>query len=455
MRKQKRKLYRTKFHNLEELDPRSVEWCMQCGSCLNDHRTLVGIQGACPIFKHGKPFESYMPRGRQQTIRALLEGRLEPSQALSDAAFMCTTCNACNSVCHSTHTDTQSWPISRVNDQAYVFENLRADLMGMGFAHLDGHRVLLGALANYDNPWGQPRRAKADWARKSKLAGKDLGKKMEKVDVLLFHGCTAPLDRSLQDVTLATGQFLDKAGVNWGYLGGKEICCGSITARLGELGAFKEIVKRNVKLLNDLYDNYGVKTIVTSCAGCFKTLFQDYPEFIEYEGDIDMIKAEVIHSSIYAKQLVDQGKVTFNNGLNMKVTYHDPCHLGRHCHVYETPRELLQQIPGVEFVEMFRNRKYSLCCGSGGGMKGGYPDMAMSIGTERVHDAEGVGADYIITTCPFCEQNIRDAIKGCDSKVKLLDLVQLMALSSGARTGPMQAITDLPGPPKGVVYGGD
>ncbi len=455
MKKQKRKLYRTKFHNLEELDPRSVEWCMQCGSCVNDHRMLANIQGACPIFNHGKPFESYMSRGRQQTIRALLEGRLEPCQEIADTAFMCTTCNVCNAVCHATHTDSQSWPITRVNDQAFVFENLRADLMEMGFAHMDGHRVLLGALANYDNPWGQPRRAKTNWARKAVLSGKNLGKKMEKVDVLLFHGCTAPLDRSLQDVTLATAQLLDKAGVNWGYLGEKEICCGSITARVGELGMFKEIAKRNVELLNDLYDNYGVRTIVTSCAGCFKTLFQDYPEMADYDGEVGSIKAEILHSSIFTKGLVEKGKLTFNNGFKLKATYHDPCHLGRHCHVYENPRELLQQIPNVEFVEMFRNRQYSLCCGSGGGVKSGYPDMATSIGTERVQDAEATGAEYIVTTCPFCEQNLRDAIKGSDSKLKLVDLVQLMAISSGARSGALQAITDLPGPPKGVVYGGD
>ncbi len=455
MRKQKRKLYRTKFHNLEELDPRSVEWCMQCGSCLNDHRLLAGIQGACPIFKHGKPFESYLPRGRQQTIRALLEGRLEPSQELSDAAFMCTTCNVCNSVCHATHTETQSWPITRVNDQAYVFENFRADLMNLGFAHLEGHRVLLGSLANYDNPWGQPRRAKTDWARKAELSGKNLGKKKEKVDVLLFHGCTAPLDRSLQDVTLATAQLLDKAGVNWGYLGEKEICCGSIAVRVGELGVFKEIAKRNVALLNDLYDNLGVRTIVSSCSGCFKTLFQDYPEFADYDDEVGKIKAEVIHTSLFAKGLVDQGQIAFGNGFDFKATYHDPCHLARHCHVYETPRTLLENIPGIEFVEMFRNRKYALCCGSGGGLKSGYPDMATNVATERVKEAEGTGVQYMVTTCPFCEQNLRDAIKGSGSELKLVDLVQLMALSSGSRTGDLQAITDLPGPPKGVVYGGD
>jgi len=327
--------------------------------------------------------------------------------------------------------------------------------MNLGFAHLEGHRVLLGALANYDNPWSQPRRAKADWARKADLSGKNLGKKKEKVDVLLFHGCTAPLDRSLQDVTLATAQLLDKAGLNWGYLGEKEICCGSIAARVGELGVFKEVAKRNVDLLNDLYDNFGVRTIVTSCSGCFKTLFQDYPELAEYDMEVGKIKAEILHTSLFAKGLVDRGQIAFGNGLDFKATYHDPCHLARHCHVYETPRMLLEKIPGIEFVEMFRNRKYALCCGSGGGLKSGYPDMATNIATERVKEAEGTGVQYMVTTCPFCEQNLRDAIKGSGSELKLVDLVQLMALSSGSRTGDLLAITDLPGPPKGTVYGGD
>lgn len=455
MRKQKRKLYRTKFHNIEEMDPRSYEWCMQCGSCLNDHRLLAGIQGACPIFKHGKQFEVYMSRGRMQAIRALLEGRLEPSQEFVDSVFMCTTCNACNAVCHATHTDTMSFPITRVNDQAGVFESLRADLMELGFAHLEGHRILLSSLANYDNPWGQPRRAKTNWSRKKEISGKNLGNKMDKIDVLLFHGCTGPLDQSLQDVVYSTAKLLDKSGVNWGYLGEKEICCGSIAMRVGELKLFKSLVKRNVDLFNDLYDNYGLRTIVTSCAGCFKTLFQDYDEFADYDGEVGKIKADIVHTTIFVKRLVEEGKLQFGNGLQLKATYHDPCHLGRHCHVYETPRQLLQSIPGIEFVEMFRNRKYSRCCGSGGGVKSGYPDIATSIAIERVQEAAGTGAEYLVSTCPFCEQNFRDAIKGSDSKIKLVDLVQIMALSSGARTGDLEVISDLPGPPPGVVYGGD
>jgi Fe-S oxidoreductase len=396
-----------------------------------------------------------MPRGRMQAIRALLEGRLEPSQGFVDSVFMCSTCNACNEVCHATHTDTQSWPITRVNDRANTFEALRADLMDLGFAHLEGHRMLLRSLVDYDNPWGQPRRAKTNWAREKGISGKNLGKKKEKIDVLLFHGCTAPLDQSLQDVVYSTASLLDKAGVNWGYLGEKEICCGSITMRLGEQDVFKSLVKRNVELLNDLYDNYGMRTIVTSCSGCFKSLFQDYDEFADYDGGVGKIKAEILHTTLFVKRLVDEGKLQFVNGFKFKATYHDPCHLGRHCHVYETPRELLQSIPGVEFSDMFRNRKYSLCCGSGGGMKGGYPDIATNIATERVQEAEGTMAEYIVTTCPFCEQNFRDAIKGSNSKIKLIDLVQIMALSSGARTGDLQVISDLPGPPPGVVYGGD
>ncbi len=449
MRKEKRKLYRTKFHNLEEMDPRSYEWCMQCGSCLNDNRMLAGIYGACPIFNHGNKFEVFLPRGRMQAIRALLEGRLELSQEFVDSVFMCTTCNACSEVCHATHTDTQSWPITRVNDRANTFENLRADLMELGFGHLEGHRMLLNSLANYDNPWGQPRHAKANWARKKDLSGKNLGVKMQNIDVLLFHGCTAPLDQTLQDVVLSTAQILDKAGVNWGYLGEKEICCGSIAMRTGEQGVFKSNAKRNVDLLNDLHDNHGLKTIVTSCAGCFKTLFQDYDELAEYEDDVPKIKAEIIHTSIYAKRLLEEGKLSFGNGFELKATYHDPCHLGRHCKVYETPRELLQSIPGVTLQDMERNRKYSLCCGCGGGLKSGYPDTAQSIGIERIKEAEGTGAEYIVTTCPFCEQNIRDAIKGASSDLKVVDLVQLMALSSGSREGDLVSIGEAVSTQKG------
>lgn len=431
-----RMMYRTKYHNLEDMDIRALSWCMQCGGCINDQRSEVGVDGTCTVYDFTPGFEPFYSRGKNMVIRALLEGRLEPSQELTDAVFMCTVCNLCNHVCHNTWDEiedggTSSFPIHRVMDHAAVYESLRADLIELGFEHRPGHKLLVASIKANDNPWGQPRRAKADWTRIYKPKGKSLAKKKQNIDVLYFTGCTATLDRSLRDVVISTAQMLDKAGVNWGYMGEAEMECGCILMRVGEREEFKRVGSHNVNLFNELYDTYGCKTIITSCAGCFKAFFQDYPEWYEELGGT--IKPEILHTTAYIARLVEEGKLKLEKEVNVKTTYHDSCHLGRHCGYFETPRELLQAIPGISFEEMPRNRMVARCCGSGGGLKSGYGDLATNISLDRVKEAEETGAEYLINNCPFCEQNFRDGVIGGKFNIQNYDLVQLLAVSSGAK----------------------
>jgi Fe-S oxidoreductase len=436
MDREARNMYRTKFHNLEQMDIRALTWCMQCGNCINDQRSEVGADGTCTVYDFTPGFEPYYSRGKNMIIRALLEGRLEPSQELADAIYECTVCNLCNHMCHNTWDEiedggTSSFPVHRVMDHAAVYEALRADLMELGFEHRPGHKVLLASVKQNDNPWGQPRRAKADWTRIYKPGGKNLAKKKENIDVLYFTGCTAALDRTLTDVVISTAQCLDKAGVNWGFLGANEVECGSILMRVGEREEFKRVAKHNVNAFNELYDEYGCKTIITSCAGCFKTIFQDYPEWHEEIGGV--VKPEVIHTFDFLLRLVKEGKLKLKHEINAKVTYHDSCHNGRHCGYFETPRELVNEIPGINLIEMARNGKEARCCGAGGGVKSGFGDLATNISLDRVKEAEETGADFLINNCPFCEQNFRDGIIGLKSELKNYDSVQLVAVSCGAK----------------------
>lgn len=426
--KRKRTAYRTKFHNLEDMDRRSIQHCMQCGNCTYGAREAVGVYGGCPIMSITKELEPVGPRGKMSIIRALMEGdSLEPSQALVDAVFKCTLCHFCNAVCHSGFDESVCTPSQRFNDHANVFEALRADLMEMGFEHLPGHKTLLASIANNDNPWQQPRRARTNWARKLSNV-KDLSRGKETADVLLYVGCTAALDTRIQAVVLATAELLQKAGVDFGYLGEKELCCGSVTKRIGEVGMFEGLARRNVDLFNELHDKCGVKTIVTSCSGCFKTIFQDYHESADEVGEI---RAEVLHTTQFLKRLAEQGRLKFNGaGSEMPVTYHDPCHLGRHVHLYETPRALLETIPGVKLVEMKRIKEFSQCCGAGGGLKSGYGDFSTIISQDRIKEAEETGAEYLVSACPFCEQNFTDGVIGANSKLKVVDIVQLINQSA-------------------------
>jgi heterodisulfide reductase subunit D len=240
-------------------------------------------------------------------------------------------------------------------------------------------------------------------------------------ELLYFVGCTASYDSNLREIAINTTNILNALELNWGFLANQEKCCGSVLLRMGDR-EFERIASENIKMFNEL----GIKTLVTSCAGCFKTIRQDYPKI----GDLNF---EVIPIATLLVRLIKEGKIKFNKRLNLKVTYHDPCHMGRACGEYDDPREVLKALSevGVEFVEMERIRENSRCCGAGGGLKAGYPDIQQKMTQERVKDAERTGATDLISTCPFCYQGLQKEIIAMDSMIRMRDLVELVALAMG------------------------
>ena len=202
--------------------------------------------------------------------------------------------------------------------------------------------------------------------------------------------------------------------MDFGILGAKERCCGSTAFRVGAVDMFEKYKKANVKQLNGL----GIKTLVTACAGCYSTFAN------EYTGELDF---EVLHIVEFIARLVAEEKLTFKNELNLKVTYHDPCHIGRYGGLYDEPREILKALPGVDFREMVRIREYSLCCGSGGGVKTAYPEVAMETAKMRVREAKDTGAEMIVTCCPFCEMNLKDGANADPEPMQVVDLLQLVS----------------------------
>ncbi len=225
--------------------------------------------------------------------------------------------------------------------------------------------------------------------------------------MLYFRGCTArEKDKDIED---ATRFLLDESGLEYHILD-NEKCCGSVLLRSGFKNDAFNLMKEN---LNDFKD----ELIITSCAGCYKTLKEDYK-------DLFNVDLNVLHISQLLFQLIKDGKIEVNdNFTNFNVTYHDPCHLGRALKVYDEPREIIKKYANL--LEMKNIKDKGLCCGSGGGVKSAYPDISNIIAKRRIKEAEETGCDYILTTCPFCKLNLNQN----SDKLKVLDLSEFIAKS--------------------------
>lgn len=239
------------------------------------------------------------------------------------------------------------------------------------------------------------------------------------IDVLYYVGCTASYDVNVKEVAINTINILQHLDIKFGILGTEEKCCGSVLLRIGD-HEFERLASYNVKLFNSL----NVKMLVTSCAGCYRTIATDYVKV----GELNM---EVLHTCQLIDRLIKEKRIELTHEVPLKATYHDPCHMGRHSNVYDEPREVLKKIPGLEFVEMERIREFSRCCGAGGGLKAGFGDVQNLMAQERVRDAERTGATHLVSTCPFCYQGLQIGINAIQSKVKMTDLTELVARAMG------------------------
>ena len=291
---------------------------------------------------------------------------------------------------------------------AEIYENMRAHLVEKGVGPLPEHEALTASLRNYGNPWMQPKTAREKWIKRSKLPLKEEG---EGAKSLYYSGCTFPLDPSIQSVPLAVAKLFRLAGEKFALLGKDEVCCGSTSLRIGERKLFEELRQKNMEKLKQY------ERVITSCAGCYKTMSQDYPDS---DG-----KPEILHSLQVLRDLLKGGKLKPSE-TKVRVTYHDPCHLGRHSGMYDIPREIINSIPGVELVEMRNSRELARCCGSGAGVKAANPEVSLEIAKRRVEEACETGAEILLSACPFCEQGLIDATKAMKKKIKVMDIAELL-----------------------------
>ncbi len=391
---------------------------MGCGDCGFSIRRAVGRFLTCPVkeAKDEESFEIYFSRGRMNVLKSVLEGKLPLSRELAEFVYQCMECGNCTEVCHETHNENLVLNTSKWIDHNKVWNALRKDLVEAGFAPLDRHENLVEYMKNDEmkNPYGEEISKKYAWAS-------EFPNIKETGDNVFFAGCTMPLRQA--DTLKSMMKILQAAGQDMAF-SKEEWCCGSIGIRIGDYQSIEELMKHNLEILK----NMGAKTVFTACAGCYRTLKLDYPELLGEE-----LPFEVKHITEVLVELLNGKKIPFSpeKTESIKVTYHDPCHLGRHMDLYEIPREVITNIPGVELVEMKRNRKHAWCCGAGGGVKSQFPDLAKDISKERIKEAIESGADILTTSCPFCIGNLRDAYDISDpnikEKIQVIDVIDFIA----------------------------
>ena len=253
-------------------------------------------------------------------------------------------------------------------------------------------RAVSAGLAAEGNPLGEERKNRGNWAE-----GLSVKAFTERTEVLYFPGCYLSYDARLKKIAQATANILNKAGVDFGILGSKENCCGESVRKAGNEALFKRLARENIKTFVDS----GVQKILVSSPHCFHTFKNEYPEF--------KANFEVVHISQYLCELINEGRLTITKEYGKKVTYHDPCYLGRHNSIYDEPRAVLQKIPALELAEMADAREDSLCCGMGGGRVWMETEKNERFSNLRVEQAIEVGAEVLATACPYCVTALEDS----------------------------------------------
>jgi heterodisulfide reductase subunit D len=367
----------------------AFDYCIKCSTCKYSYKEF---EPSCPSGEQFL-FESYWASGRIRIIRGLLLGDLEWNEELKDPIFACTTCGACMDSCQAPHAD----------DIVNMIEALR-ELAVKHIGPAKNQEFLISRCEESCNPYGEPNSDNQELKKKYQLP--------DKAEWVYYIGCTSNYrQKELRDSTI---RFLKKIGINFTLI--DEHCCTSPMIRTGQIDICKDYMNYNIAEIM----NTGAKNVITSCAGCYKTLKKDFEKFgVEYDF-------EIFHTIEIVKEMLDEGKIKFNSEFNKTVTYHDPCHLGRHMGIYEIPRDIYKKIPGLKLVEMKRNRNFAWCCGAGGGVKIGYPEWAVEVSKERLEEAKETGATVVSSTCPFCRTNLSDANDNYSFDMEILDIMEII-----------------------------
>jgi Fe-S oxidoreductase len=404
--------------------------CTECGRC----------QSQCPAWATGKPLSPkqvildlrdhafakapYLLAASDEARAALPEAvRAEAERPLvggsdvngvidPDVLWSCTNCGACVEECpvdieHIDHIDGMR------RHQVLIESAFPVEAAGM-----------LKNLENKGDPWGMGASRRGDWMTELDFEVPVVdGVIGDDVEYLFWVGCAGALEDRAKKTTKAIATLLHTAGVSFAVLGPAETCTGDPARRMGNEFVFSMLAQQNVETLNEVH----ARKIVASCPHCFNTIANEYPQL---GGNY-----EVIHHTQLLARLVSEGKLKPVNSVDEKLTYHDPCFLGRHNRVFSPPREIMEQVPGVEAVEMHRCKERGFCCGAGGARMWMEERIGKRINTERIDEALELDPDKISTACPFCMVMLGDAVNAkkasgeAKESLEVIDVAQLLVRS--------------------------
>ena len=426
--------------------------CTECGRC----------QSQCPAWITDKPLSPkmlildlrdhafakapYLLAGSDEAreklpdaVKAEAERPLVGNEAANgvidpDVLWSCTNCGACVEECpvdieHIDH-------ISDMRRHQVLIES----------AFPTEASSMLKNLENKGDPWGMGEARRLEWAE-----GLDFevpvvdGAIGPDVEYLFWVGCAGALEDRARKTTRAIAELLHTAGVSFAVLGPAETCTGDPARRIGNEFVYSMLAEQNIATLNEV----GARKIVASCPHCFNTLAKEYPQL---GGNY-----EVIHHTQLLARLVEEGKLTPVTPVEEKITYHDPCFLGRHNRIFTAPREIMERVPGVRAQEMHRCKERGFCCGAGGARMWMEERIGKRINTERIDEALGTNPDTISTGCPYCLVMLGDAVSAKRSSgeaaesLEVVDVAQILVRSvrppvAAAAADPVSSEAEQPGP---------
>ncbi len=403
----------------------TMESCNHCGQC----RFILGpkMKGweyaeVCPIYQRYK-FDAYSGQGLINIAQELLEGTLQYEDDLLAHIYTCTTCGACDINCKSV----------RDMEVLDTILALRAKCVEDGVGPMPEHKEYARLVSGNHNIYGRSHDSRFSWLPENLPLS-------DKATVAYFVGCTTAYLHP--EIALNTVRILRAGGVDFKIMHAEEYCCGAPLWRTGQTEVARELAEHNVEAIKRL----GIKTLVTSCAECYGTFRGFYPRIVQPDF-------EVLHISQMTDNMLRLGKLKPRRRLNMKVTYHDPCLLGRLSEpyipwrgqikaygyhdppkqwrrgtngIYDAPRRVLKSIPGIELIEMTRNEENAFCCGGGGGVPAAFPKFALWTAQERLAEAKSTGAEAIVSTCPLCQSNFEKAAETSKAGLRYHDLGELV-----------------------------